>query len=251
MAEYTKQITSEMKKIEKQGVELVNDLLLFAKGDDTKGLDFRREYDSWYTVSRRIVKQLVPEREADFIELYKFPGNRKETNYDTYRIFDFLQGTMVRRLGEEVFSSTNRTFSLFQTQVQILQSAIKNSESILMDIRDVLAVDLFDNEMDKAAALHKNKLLREAGVIAGVVIESHLQAVADAHNVKITKKNPGINDLNEPLKNEGVYDLPTFRNIQYLADIRNLCDHKKDKDPTSEQVSELIEGVNKVIKTIF
>lgn len=46
-------------------------------------------------------------------------------------------------------------------------------------------------------------------------------------------------------------DISRWRQIQFLGDVRNLCDHKKEKEPTEEQVEELIEGVEKVIKNVF
>jgi hypothetical protein len=39
--------------------------------------------------------------------------------------------------------------------------------------------------------------------------------------------------------------------LQFLGDIRNLCDHDKKTEPTAEQVNELIAGVAKITKTIF
>jgi len=53
------------------------------------------------------------------------------------------------------------------------------------------------------------------------------------------------------LKNGSVIDTPMWRFIQHLGDIRNLCDHNKDRDPTKEEVEDLISGVQKVIKTLF
>lgn len=50
---------------------------------------------------------------------------------------------------------------------------------------------------------------------------------------------------------EKVYDIVNWRFIQHLGDIRNLCDHNKDREPTKEEVEELINGTEKVIKTIF
>ena len=91
---------------------------------------------------------------------------------------------------------------------------------------------------------------RAAGSLAGVVLEAHLQRVATTHNIKITKKAPTIADLNDPLKQDGVYETATWRKIGYLADLRNLCSHKKDVEPTAAQVVELIEGVNWAVKTI-
>ena len=87
--------------------------------------------------------------------------------------------------------------------------------------------------------------------MVGVVLERHLQRAAKNHNIPIGKKLPTISDLNDPLKNKGVYGTPVWRKIQLLADIRNLCSHQKTTEPTDEQVEELIAGVNSVIKSVF
>ena len=42
-----------------------------------------------------------------------------------------------------------------------------------------------------------------------------------------------------------------WRFIQHLADLRNLCDHDRESEPTNAQVDELISGINKIIKTVF
>ena len=72
-----------------------------------------------------------------------------------------------------------------------------------------------------------------------------------AHNIKTRKKHPTISDFNDLLKNGGVLDTPTWRQIQRLGDVRNLCDHNKDRDPTKEEVEELVSGVEKFTKTLF
>lgn len=69
--------------------------------------------------------------------------------------------------------------------------------------------------------------------------------------MKITKKNPSIAELNESLKNSEVYETTTWRKIQHLGDIRNLCDHNKQKEPKKEEVEELLSGVEAIIKTVY
>ena len=96
----------------------------------------------------------------------------------------------------------------------------------------------------------KNGFLRAAGAICGVILEKHLAKVCLNHNVKITKKDPTISVLNESLK-EIAYDTIEWRRMQRLGDLRNLCDHNKDREPTREEVEELIAGTDRVIKTIF
>ena len=39
--------------------------------------------------------------------------------------------------------------------------------------------------------------------------------------------------------------------IQRLADIRNLCTHPKDREPTKEEVDELISEAERITKTIL
>ena len=87
--------------------------------------------------------------------------------------------------------------------------------------------------------------------MAGVVLERHLKEVCANHNVVIRKKRPQLSDLYEALKKASVIDTPQWRSIQYLGDIRNLCSHDGETEPTADQVGELLDGVTKVTKTIF
>jgi hypothetical protein len=252
MASNIDQMKKELESLIAEGVTLLKDLAARANDEKDAGAKFAAGYERWYTLSQKVVQQLIPERAEDFRAQYRYSGpRRKDNNYAEYAISDFLSGTRVTRYGEELFSASHRAFSQFQTQVQILESARRRADSSLFNIREVLQADLFDSELEKARALHRNRLLREAGVVCGVVLESHLQSVASAHKLRITKKSPTIADLNDPLKNADVYDTPTWRLVQRLADIRNLCDHKKHRDPTSDEVGELIDGVEKITKTVY
>ena len=90
-----------------------------------------------------------------------------------------------------------------------------------------------------------------AGALAGVVLERHLKEVCDNHSLTIRKRNPQISDLNDSLKSAAVIDTPQWRSIQYLGDLRNLCAHDKESEPTPDQINDLLAGVAKVTKTIF
>ena len=111
--------------------------------------------------------------------------------------------------------------------------------------------DLFDSELEAASELAKNKFFRAAGAVAGVVLEKHLLQVCDNHAIAPTKKASTIGDLNDRLKSANVVDVPLWRFIQHLGDIRNLCDHSKAAEPTAAQVSDLLAGVAKITKTLF
>ena len=123
-------------------------------------------------------------------------------------------------------------------------------DSVLANIEGELYAELQDSEVAVARQLAKVSL-RAAGALVGVVIEGHLQKVAFVHGVKITKKNPTIADLNDPLKAASVIETPAWRKISFLADLRNICSHKKDVEPTKEQVEELMQGAEWLMKNVF
>lgn len=87
--------------------------------------------------------------------------------------------------------------------------------------------------------------------MAGVVLERHLAQVADDHTLQSRKKNSTISSWNDLLKENGVIEVPQWRRIQLLGDPRNLCDHDKQKEPTRTDAAELVDGVKRVIKTVF
>ncbi len=212
--------------------------------------NFKDSYQAWYSECMAILKQLLPDRLNDFIRLYEKPKGRKEISFENYRIEDALQGLTITYLGE-VKASAKSAMPHIRQQVAILDALKNRFESTLYDIRQFVQADLLDSELEAARELLKHKFMRAAGAVAGVVLEKHLSEVCAAHSIKVAKKNPGIADLNEALKNAGVIGTPEWRFNQHLADIRNLCDHNKHKEPGTDQVGDLIDGVAKVTKTIF
>ncbi len=214
-------------------------------------LPFKREYQSWYSESLVLVKQLLPDRLADFIRLFEKPKTRKVIEYGNYVIEDYLQGLSVTSGFGEKKVGPDGAISQFEQQLNILKSIERRFESSLFDIKQLVQADLFDSELDSAKELNKNKFSRGAGAIAGVVLEKHLLQVIINHGAKITKKNPSISDLNDKIKSLEIYDTPTWRKVQHLGDIRNLCDHNKEREPKKEEVDELIIGVDSIIKTIY
>jgi hypothetical protein len=213
---------------------------------------FAEAYQSWYSEARVLVKQLLPDRLSDFVRHYEKPKPRKDITYENYRIEDHLQGLNITRGWEkEKVVGPDAAIPHFRQQLAILKSVKARFESSLFDIRQLVQADLFDSELDASKELAKNKFTRAAGALAGVVLERHLAQVCDNHSIKVTKKAPGIADLNNALKDANVIDVPQWRFIQHLADIRNLCDHNKKSEPTADQVDDLVAGVMKVSKTLF
>jgi hypothetical protein len=212
---------------------------------------FSATYQSWYSESLAVVKQLLPDRVDDFKRHYEKPKSRKDITYENYHLEDYLQGlTITRGYEKHVVVEGSAAIPRFQQQISILEAAIRRFESSLFDIKQLVQADLFDSEIEAARELLKHKFGRAAGAMAGVLLEKHLAQVCDNHKTTISKKNPTIADMNDALKTAGVIDVSQWRFIQHLGDLRNLCDHNKSKEPSAEQVLDLIDGVSKIMKTI-
>jgi hypothetical protein len=111
--------------------------------------------------------------------------------------------------------------------------------------------DLFDSELESCKELIKHGYMRSAGALAGVVLEKHLDEVCTNHSIVIKKKNPTLADFNDELRSADVIAVPSWRFIQHLGDLRNLCCHNKDREPTKPEVTELVEGVEKLTRTLY
>ena len=242
-------------KIKKEFKSLVEkeklaDLLNFAENDENS-IKFGAVYQNWYSRACKVVESLAPERLEEFISYYLIDPKRKDINADNYVIQDYTKGIIVQDLyGKPKWNFNRIVERRIANQLQILMSLKSRIDSVLQDITGHLFAELQDSELAAANQLKKVSK-RAAGALAGVVLERHLQRVVQNHRISMRKKSPSISDLNDPLKNARIYDVPTWRKIQLLADIRNLCAHQKDREPTDDEVDELISGVNSVIKSIF
>ena len=213
---------------------------------------FTFEYQSWYSEALALIKQVLPDRFEDFKSYYEFPRVRKEITAANYRIRDCLQGLKITRgYNEVVIVDSKSAIPIFVQQLNIVKSAKATLASSLIELTSILQADLFDSEIDSARALAKSGFLRAAGAICGVVIEKHLKQTCNTHGITIRKKNPALSDLNQALKDNNSISVPQWRFIQHLADIRNICDHDKGKEPDKNEIDDLISGTDKVLKTIF
>ena len=135
---------------------------------------FKNEYQGWYSESKALVRQLLPDRLSDFTQYYEKPKGRRDLNQINYTIEDYLQG--LNWSGK--FDDT--AISHFLQQLKIVESIQERFRSSLFDVRQLAQADLFDTELDGAKELARNKFIRAAGVVAGVVLERHLKELSRA-----------------------------------------------------------------------
>lgn len=248
-------IKSEIKELIDQGIKLINGLEAYSdyyKSDKSltddkqkSAIFFINNYEIWFSKALLVVKQFLPDRYNDFYSLYK-NDKRKDITWQNYTISDAVQG---KATSTHSFYPGMALRKLNQ-QVDIIETCLEYFDKKVFDIQSILQADVFDSEIDSAKHLLKMGFLRAAGAICGVVLEKHFKSVCENRQISLRKKSPTIADYNDSLK-DVAYDTIEWRRIQRLGDLRNLCDHSKDREPTKDDVEELISGTERVIKTIF
>jgi len=211
-------------------------------------------YQKWYSKSTLVIKQILPDRLDEFRKLYILEKrDNKDITFLTYTISDYLLGLSITRGWEktEVFDPFGAFSSKMGQQIEILNSCKAIIDSKLSDIEGVLQSELFENELETAKDILKKKHVRLAGALAGVTLETHLKKVCNNHGINFRKKNPTISDYNEELKKQELIDVATWRLIQRLADIRNLSVHAKEREPSVDEVEDLIRGCEKIIAELI
>ena len=212
-----------------------------------KDMDICDSYQRWYSKALVVIGQLLPNRLEYFVGLNDYKEKRKEILLSNYRIADMLRGAE--------FPATDRptakehAFKLFKQQLIILAAAKESFDSSVFEIKQILLADLLDSVLCAARDFYKKGDIRAAGAMAGVVLEQHLRIVLKAHSVHMCKKSISINDYSLMLKDKGIAECPVWRTVQRLGYLRELC-HGAD-EPKEEDVEELINGVDKIIKTLF
>lgn len=249
MSDVRDELRQEYGELVESGYELIRSL---NRDPDMDPLCLTHDYQLWYTRALPAVRSLLPDRCQEFISCYEQSGKTQQTG----QISELFRTTAEEDSGiayiHNPFVDRRAEFTrLMSLQAAILNSGLKRLDSKLADIEGILQAQLFDNELVAAAELLSKGFLRPAGALAGVVLERHLAQVAVVHTVNIGKKTPTLADLNDALKRDGVYDLPRYRKVQHLTDLRNYCAHSKEREPGKVEVRELIDGVSEAVKNIF
>jgi hypothetical protein len=245
-------IAIEEKRISKEQLKEIEAKLEY-KEFKKRCKNIKTEYQVWFTKSCNLIRIILPHRYNEFYVLYNDEKRKtKEIGYLNYSISDYFLGLKIVKgtFNEEVIDRFTVFNSRFNIQHSILISCHEIIDSKLNDIEGILQYEIFENELQAADNLLRKNYTRAAGALAGVTLEIHLSKVSNKYNIKFRKGNPTISDFNEGLKNLNVIDIPTWRLIQRLGDIRNLCVHSKDREPLKNEVQDLINGTKKLISEL-
>ena len=191
------------------------------------------DYYIWYGKACKVIQILAPDNLQDFQRFF--------TNY--------IQGWLMRSKDSYISSNAFSDFeSGFRTQRRMLNAIAKNADHALFNLELEIQSGFSKSEIDVAKELQKNKHLREAGVIAGLVIELHLKNVAKNRNIKLPK-NPQMKHYNEKLKGTA-YDATMTKRVELCANIRNKCAHASDNPPTDYEIDTIISSAEIIIATV-
>jgi hypothetical protein len=244
MIDARSQIEEELLQLLDQQKQILKSL------EDIKDIiEFRTVYQRWDTQSLKIVQTLAPDKYDEFVNYFLNNPNRKLLDSS---IQDYVRGMGQARDGytdELPFDPQELARIKFLDQLQVLDELAYRLDTIMAEVEDHLFSELQEKELEAAKALQPVSL-RAAGALAGVVLLRHLQQIAANHTVTIPKSETTIRDLNDPLKQAKAYDFSTWRKIQLLGDLHNLCSQQRNGSPTPAQIEDLIAGVNSVIKSV-
>lgn len=212
-------------------------------------IEYRTAYQRWDTQSLKIVQNLVADKYDRFVEFFESNPNRKLLD-DSIQEYVRTMGVGKGGYPEELpFNPEELARMRFLNHLQVLDELSYRVESVLADIENHLFAELQQKALEAAKTL-KPISLRAAGTLAGVVLERHLRKLALKHTVTIPRQETTIRDLNDPLKLGKVYDFATWRKIQQLGDLYNLCSHQRNRDPKLDEVDDLIDGVHSIIQSV-
>jgi hypothetical protein len=196
-------------------------------------------YQQWYSAAKTILDKNQLSRTPEFENTYS-PNKTK--------------GDLgIKQLIAKRYITKAEQFKLMDSidaQFDILAAVLIHLKFLIYDVELTVYSVLMDDELIAANHLLKNGFMRPAGALAGVILERHLKNLLRKHMPPIKYKEKDTLAVLNGLCKETIYDLVTWRKVQCLADIRNLCDHDKEREPTKDEVAELINGVSAMLKTI-
>jgi hypothetical protein len=116
----------------------------------------------------------------------------------------------------------------------------------LFDTRKRIEAEVFDEFLEQADYFLKEGYFQVAAVVAGAVLEDGLRKLCIAQGITLPDK-PKLDWMNGELTKTGLYDKMVLKKVIWLADIRNKAAHGKWTEFTTEDASEMISGVRRLM----
>lgn len=205
---------------------------------------FEEDYQRWYSRALPLMKQLGPDRYAEFQRFYSRHGKSTvHWSRDTV-IHDYLLGVQG---GLE--DSREAAARCFRSQLAILKSVADRLAWVQMDTEEQAERGLQLAFLEAARGLIEVNE-RAAGVLAGSVLESYLKKLAIKHRLKFRKHVPPLREYIEALHTGKVFDIPVQSQAIWLAEIADRA-RSDAEGPTKLQVRDLIDGARWLIANVF
>jgi len=133
--------------------------------------------------------------------------------------------------------------------VGILSGALDDLENgYLINQEFLIAGSIFDSILEQAKYLNQGGYKDPSAVLARIVLEDALKRLAISEGIDDKQKTSAINDQ---LKSKEKYPQSQWRFIQAWLDIGNAAAHGKFNDYSSDDVTKLIEGIERFLSTDF
>lgn len=203
---------------------------------------FGGRYQSWYTRTLPLMKQLAPDRYAEFQSFYAVDPRHYRCHAGKYVIQDFLWG-------QDAGDAAGQAVLCFKNQLAILKAVSDRLSWSTLESEDHHIRGQQLALLETARRLIKTNECA-AGVIAASVLSAFLKQLAAKHQVKFRKLSPPPSELVDALKQAKVLDGQVWSQATWLAGIHDRC-LAAGESPTKLQVRDLIDGTRWLLANIF
>jgi hypothetical protein len=231
----------QLETLYKEGRVLVT---AFSKEEETDS--FEEEYQSWYSRSLPLMKQLALDRYWEFQSYYFTDPKYAYFNAGTYVVQDYFRG---RDFVDQDFDPRPDTARCFKNQLAILKSVADRLAWSELDTADQAERGLQLALLETARGLMGIDA-RAAGALAGTVLQGHLKKLAAAHKLRFRKQAPPLREYIDALHAAKVFDIPVHAQAIWLAEISDRS-RAEGETPTKLQVRDLIDGNRWLLSNVF
>lgn len=178
------------------------------------------EVQAWMTSSANLVTQITPEKSYIRTELNRIVSNENLREGAPWTLVQKLHG-LLASVKEEA------------------------AHGLLRKIEDVVMATTFDDFLDHAEVFHKGNKVREAGVLASIVLEDVLKRIAITNGATVAGQSldPLIDDLVEA----GVFTPVKAKRLKGYAGIRNAALHAEWEKFDIRDAGNLVVGTRELI----